>query len=164
LLTRRFSGGVAGEVVEPPEAFNLGLVPNLKSFQYTRYSGTLHPFNSYHDQTSSIIFHLFNVTKPMEHLNTINIEFDLHERFADDLFLRKTVTDTSWALLDSVLADEFWFPYLSHFGLEIAVTGMDFPYPRKQAFTRTTNEHLISSFPYVLDKETISFNTAIVFY
>jgi hypothetical protein len=100
----------------------------------------------------------------MEHLNIINIEFDLHENFADDLFLRKTVTDASWALLDSVLVDGFWFPYLSDFGLEIAVTGMDFPYPRKQAFTRTTNEHLISSFSYVLAKGTISFNPTIVFY
>ena len=100
----------------------------------------------------------------MEHLNTINIEFDLHENFADDLFLHKTVTDASWALLDSVLADEFWFPYLSNFGLEIAVTGVDFPYPRKQTFTRTMNEHLASSFPYVLAKETISFNPMILFY
>jgi len=104
----------------------------------------------------------------MEHLNTINIEFDLHENFADDLlndlFLRKTVTDARWALLDSVLADGLWFPHLSDFGLEIAVTGMDFPYLRKQAFTRTTNEHFTSSFPYVLAKETISFNPTIVFY
>ena len=141
--------------MEPPQAFNLGLVPNLKYFQYTRYFGALHPFDSNRDQTPSIIFQLFNVKKPMEHLNIINIEFE-HESFARDLFLRKIVTDASWALLDSVLADGLWFPYLSCFGIAV-------PYFEREAFARTTNELLTSCFPCVLAKETISFNPAIVF-
>jgi len=124
----------------------------------------MHPFDSYHDQTPSIIFQLFNVTKPMEHLNIIHIEFDLHERFADDLFLHKTVTDARWALLDSILADGLRVPYLSYFGIDIAVTGMNLPYFRKEALARTTNEHLTSSLPCVLAKETISFNPTIIFY
>ena len=163
LLTWR-SSGVAGEVVNPPEAFNLGLVPNLKHFQYTRYSGLLRPFDSYRDQTPSIIFQLFNVTMPMEHLNIIDIEFDLQGMFTDDLFLRKPVTDAGWALLDSVLADGSWFPCLGHFGLEISVTGVNFPFFRKLAFSRTTNELLTSSFPCVSAKRNIDFNPTIVLY
>lgn len=161
-LLSRTSSGVTGDVVNPPEAFNLGLVPNLKYFQYTRYSSTLHPFDSYHDQTPLIIFQLFNVTKPMEHLNIIDIGFDLHEGFTDDLFLRKTITDARWALLDSVLADGLWFPYLSKFGLEIALTGT--PYFKTQDFTRTMNELLLLSFPCVLAKKSISFNPTTVPY
>jgi hypothetical protein len=98
----------------------------------------------------------------MEHLNIIHIEFDLHQKFADDLFLRKTVTDASWALLDSVLADGLRVPYLSYFGIDVAVTGMNLPYFEKEALARTTNEHLTSSLPCVLAKETISFNPTIV--
>lgn len=152
------SSCIAGAVVKPPETFNLGLVHNLTVFKYCRSSGSQHPFDTSTDQTPSILFHLFNVTEPMEYLISIKIDFDLCECFIDEFFMQRTIADSSWASLDCVLTGSH-FPCLRHFELFIEVSALlhdrsDFD---KKAFLNATKDHFKSSFSRMMASETIIF-------
>jgi hypothetical protein len=152
------SSCIAGAVVKPPETFNLGLVHNLKVFEYSRLSGSQHPFDSSTDQTPSILFHLFNHTEPMEYLESIKIDFDLQESCVDEFFMQKTIADSNWASIDRVLTGPH-FPCLRSLELFIKVTVLlqdrsDFD---KREFLYTTKQHFKSSFSRMTVSETIVF-------
>ena len=147
------SSRVAGEVVKPPEAFNLGSVHNLRVFKYSRRFCDGHPFDESNDLTPSILFHLFHVIEPMENLESINIEFDLKTNSLDNYFH----TRRGWALLDADLSNALHFPSLIQFGIDIAITLPHVQQHARQDFVKKTNNVLKSSFPRVLATETILF-------
>ena len=143
-----------GEVVKPPEAFNLGAVHNLKVFEYSRRSCDEYPFDESNDLTPTILFHLFHVTEPMENLESIKINFHLKTDLLDNYFLR---FHPEWALLDADLSSTSHFPSLIQFGIDIAITLPYLAQNLRQYVTKKNSDVLKSSFPHILATETISF-------
>jgi hypothetical protein len=112
------------------------------------------PFDESNDLTPSILFHLFHVNEPMEHLESIEIEFNLEEDSINKSFLGKTVTHHAWALLDADLSNASHFPHLIQFEIDIEII---LPYRVPSIHSNEITRLLDSSFPRVLATETISF-------
>ncbi|KIM41260.1 hypothetical protein M413DRAFT_145198 [Hebeloma cylindrosporum] len=147
-----------GAVVSPPKNFNLGVVHNLRAFEYSRHSAHRHSFDSSGDPTPVILFHLFNVTEPMEYLKKIKINFDLRGRSINELFLRRTIADSNWVLLDGVLIGPY-FLRLCHFEISVTMEATiedpsDF---RHRALSHATNDRFESSFSRIMAQESIVF-------
>lgn len=94
----------------------------------------------------------------MEYLNTINVHFNLQERSVNELFLQRTITDSSWASLDGVLTGPY-FPCLRNFEFLVTLEAeVDYrPDFDKRVFLRASKHCFKSSFRRIIAQENLVF-------
>ena len=94
----------------------------------------------------------------MKYLKSIKINFDLRDNLIDEFFMDSTITHSSWASLDRVLAGPH-FPCLRHFEILISVTAVvnDLTDFNEDSFSNTTKNRFKTSFSRMVASETINF-------